>query len=69
MNFLSYLQHSVKCSPMFYIAGCPHYLFAWLFDLNQDGEDKEQYHHSRGHTDHCPVCLCDLVKNAFALFL
>lgn len=45
------------------------YLLAWLFDLNQDGEDEQQQHHPGGHADHRAVRLSDLVENAFALFL
>lgn len=45
------------------------YLFPWLLDLHQDGDNEQQQHHPRGHADHGAMSLCDLVKNTFALFL
>ncbi len=51
------------------IVTCLNYLFSWLFDLHQDGDNEEQQHHSRRHTDYCAMSLCDLVKNTFVLFL
>lgn len=61
MHFL-FLSNSCLSQPV-------DYLLARLFDLNQDGEDEQQQHHPRGHADHRAVRLCDLVENAFALFL
>lgn len=48
---------------------CPNDLFPWLFDLHQDGEDKEEEHHPCGHADDCPMSLCDVVKETFTPFL
>lgn len=73
MNTLNELTFStaIFCGMILinFIMNWLNYLFSWLFDLHQNGDDEEQQHHPRRHTDYCPMSLCDLVKNTFALFL
>lgn len=66
--WICYFQSNILwkwCYPFYWYLT---YFFSWLFDLHQDWDNEEQQHHSCCHTDHCPMSLCDLVKNTFAFF-
>lgn len=38
-------------------------LFAWLLDLDDDGDDEKDKDDAAGHTDDGPVCVVEVVQN------